>query len=183
MTEAVPESVADAPVDAAAAGAPELLHGYPVSSSRGQRVIHPSREQYLDLARALLDDGYHLFVDLTAVDYLLHSGRPLPPGVTPERFEVSLVVRNMDDRTMGRVRVQIPDDDPTLPSLFDLWPGAEAPEREVFDLFGISFEGHPDLTRILMPEDWVGFPLRKDDPIGEIPVQFTSARGAPEIRR
>jgi NADH-quinone oxidoreductase subunit C len=183
MTEAGPESVADAPVDEEVAGAPELLHDCPVSSSRGQRVIHPSREQYLGLARALLDDGYHLFVDLTAVDYLLHPGRPLPSGITPERFEVSLVVRNMDDRTVLRVRVQIPDDDPTLPSLFDLWPGAEALEREVFDLFGISFEGHPDLTRILMPEDWVGFPLRKDDPIGEIPVQFTTARGAPEIRR
>ncbi len=167
----------DGPAEAA-----ELLYGCPVSSSCGQPVVHPSREQYLDLARALLDDGYHLFIDLTAVDYLLHPGRPLPAGIAAERFEVSLVVRSMDDRSVLRIRVQIPADDPTLPSLFDLWPGAEALEREVFDMFGIAFEDHPDLTRILMPEDWVGYPLRKDDPIGQIPVQFTTGRGAPEIR-
>jgi NADH-quinone oxidoreductase subunit C len=68
--------------------------------------------------------------------------------------------------------VQVPESDPLLASLFDLWPGTEAMEREVFDMFGISFDGHPDLTRILMPEDWDGHPLRKDYSIGRIPVQF-----------
>jgi NADH-quinone oxidoreductase subunit C len=66
----------------------------------------------------------------------------------------------------------VPESDPLLASLFDLWPGTEAMEREVFDMFGISFDGHPDLTRILMPEDWDGHPLRKDYSIGRIPVQF-----------
>jgi NADH-quinone oxidoreductase subunit C len=79
--------------------------------------------------------------------------------------------------------VQVPADDPVLPSLFDLWPGTEALEREVYDMFGIRFDGHPDLTRILMPEDWIGHPLRKDDPVGQIPVQFTTDRGAPEVER
>ncbi|MEY3147960.1 MAG: hypothetical protein RL688_1179, partial [Actinomycetota bacterium] len=74
-----------------------------------------------------------------------------------------------------RLRVQVPESDTTIASLFDLWPGTEAMEREVFDMFGISFDGHPDLTRILMPEDWDGHPLRKDYEIGRIPVQFKGA--------
>ena len=73
------------------------------------------------------------------------------------------------------MRVQVPDREPTVPSLFDVWPGAEAMEREVFDMFGITFTDHPDLSRILMPEDWVGHPLRKDYAIGAIPVQFKAA--------
>ncbi|MGB8385265.1 MAG: NADH-quinone oxidoreductase subunit C, partial [Dermatophilaceae bacterium] len=72
--------------------------------------------------------------------------------------------------------VQVPGDDATCPSLFDVHPGTEAMEREVFDMFGITFTGHPDLTRVLMPEDWEGHPLRKDYAVGRIPVQF---KGAP----
>jgi NADH-quinone oxidoreductase subunit C len=77
-----------------------------------------------------------------------------------------------------RVRLQVPGDDPVAPSLFDVHPGTEAPEREVFDLYGIRFDGHPDLTRILMPEDWDGHPLRKDYAIGAIPVQFKGISNA-----
>jgi NADH-quinone oxidoreductase subunit C len=68
----------------------------------------------------------------------------------------------------------VPADDPTVASLFDLYPGTEAMEREVYDMFGIAFAGHPDLTRILMPEDWDGHPLRKDYDQGRIPVQFSA---------
>ena len=67
---------------------------------------------------------------------------------------------------------QVPEGDPSVASLVDLYPGVGFPEREVFDLFGIRFEGHPDLTRILMPDDWVGFPLRKDDAPARVPVTF-----------
>ena len=73
------------------------------------------------------------------------------------------------------MRVQVSAEEPTVPSLFDLWPGAEAMEREVFDMFGITFTDHPDHSRILMPEDWNGHPLRKDYAIGSIPVQFKAA--------
>ena len=105
-------------------------------------------------------------VDVTAVDYLAHPDRALPDGVVAERFEV---VVNMLDITAGRrirLRVQVPDDDATLPTLFDLHPGTEAMEREVYDMFGITFTDHPDMTRILMPEDWEGHPLRKDYAVG-----------------
>jgi NADH-quinone oxidoreductase subunit C len=71
-----------------------------------------------------------------------------------------------------RVRVQVSAEDPTVPSLVPLHPGAEYPEREAYDMFGIVFEGHPDPSRILMPDEWQGHPLRKDHAVGRIPVQF-----------
>jgi NADH-quinone oxidoreductase subunit C len=76
-----------------------------------------------------------------------------------------------------RVRVQVPDTDAVVDSLFGLYPGVEAMEREAYDLFGIVFAGHPDMTRILMPEDWEGHPLRKDYGVGRVPVQFKGAPG------
>jgi NADH-quinone oxidoreductase subunit C len=76
------------------------------------------------------------------------------------------------------VRVQVPESEPTVPSLFDVHPGTEAMEREVYDMFGITFDGHPDLSRILMPEDWIGHPLRKDYAVGQIPVQFKGIENA-----
>jgi NADH-quinone oxidoreductase subunit C len=158
-----------------AAPEPTDLYGCPRDESRGQLVIHATREQYVDAVKALTDDGYTMCVDLTVVDYLAFPGRTLPPGVGAERFEV---VVNFLDIAAGRrirVRVQVPADDPTLPTLFDVHPGTEAMEREAFDMFGISFTDHPDLSRILMPEDWEGHPLRKDYEVGSIPVQFKEA--------
>ena len=153
----------------------ESLHGAPVSDSRGQRVVHPSREQYIAVLKKLIDEGYVMCSDLTAVDYLTHPGRTLPAGLAAERFELVLNLTSITTRDRIRVRVQIPDGDAVVASAFDLWPGTEAMEREVFDMYGIRFDGHPDLTRILMPEDWDGHPLRKDYEIGRIPVQFKGA--------
>ena len=118
-------------------------------------------------------------VDLTAVDYLANLDRPLPDGVPRERFEVVVGLLDHAARRRLRIRVQVPESSPAVPSLFELFPGTEALEREVFDMFGIRFEGHPDLSRILMPEDWIGHPLRKDYAVGAIPVQF---KGAPSAR-
>jgi NADH-quinone oxidoreductase subunit C len=114
--------------------------------------------------------------DLTAVDYLLVPNRSLPAGVAAERFEVVVNLLSLTARQRIRVRVQVPEADATIPTLFDMFPGTEAMEREAFDMFGIVFTDHPDLTRILMPEDWEGYPLRKDYEVGRIPVQF---KGAP----
>ncbi len=154
----------------------ELRHGVPETQTLGQVVLHPSRDTYRDVVAALRQEGFTMCLDVTGVDYLTHPGRSrLAPGVTPERFEVVVTLLSFERRERLRLRVQVPEHDPVLPSLYDLHPSSEAPEREVFDMFGITFEGHPDLTRILMPEDWEGHPLRKDYSVGRIPVQFKTA--------
>jgi NADH-quinone oxidoreductase subunit C len=123
------------------------------------------------------DEGFELLSDLVAVDYLTHPGRTLPEGVDAERFEIEVVMTSVSQKKKSRVRVQVPENDCRLDSLWDLYPGVEAMEREAFDMMGITFEGHPDLTRILMPEDWEGFPLRKDYSVGRVPVQFKESPG------
>ena len=154
------------------------MHGCPLTDSCGQKVVHPSREQYVGVVRALLDDGYEMCVDLTATDYLLAPERTMVDGITAERFEVVVNLLSLTLRQRIRLRVQVPADDASVESLFDLHPGTEAMEREAFDMFGITFNNHPDLTRILMPEDWEGHPLRKDYDTGAIPVQFSTDFGA-----
>lgn len=154
--------------------------GLPASESRGQACIHASRDGLAELILALRDEhGFSVCIDLTAVDYLAHDApRDLPEGIDAERFEIVILLLSMRDHQRLRVRVQVPSNDPVVPSLFDVHPGTEAMEREVFDLFGIRFSGHPDLSRILMPEDWIGHPLRKDYAIGRIPVQFKGVEDA-----
>jgi NADH-quinone oxidoreductase subunit C len=144
-------------------------------TTHDQHVVHVARDDYLATVKALADDGYVMCMDLTAADYLAMPSRPVPDGVTGERFEVVVNLLDLRNRRRIRIRVQVPEDDPVLPTLFDVHPGTEAMEREVFDMFGIAFSDHPDLTRILMPEDWVGHPLRKDYDVGRIPVQFKGA--------
>jgi NADH-quinone oxidoreductase subunit C len=150
----------------------EVVHGCPLVEHLGARVLHTDRERYHGLLEGLLGDGYDLFVGLSGVDYLTHPGRDLPEGVGPERFEVVVELWSVAAHRRVRVRCQVPASDPWLPSAFDLWAGAEAHERETYDMFGVRFTDHPDLTRILMPEDWEGHPLRKDYPVGHVPVQF-----------
>jgi len=153
----------------------ETQHGCPVQDSLGQRVLHASRDQYVSVIKALADDGYEMCIDLTGVDYLEMPNRKIGFGIQPERFELVVNLLSLSQRQRIRVRVQVPADDVTMPTLFDIHPGTEAHERETFDMFGIVFTGHPDMTRILMPEDWDGHPLRKDYSQGSIPVQFKGA--------
>lgn len=134
--------------------------------SHGQEVVRLSREQLVDFGRAALEEGFEVLADVTAVDWY----RTRQP-----RFDLVINLLSMQHRRRLRVMVGIPDGDPVAPSLVPIWPGANFGEREVYDMFGITFEGHPDLTRILMPDDWEGYPLRKDFEVGAVPVQFKAS--------
>jgi NADH-quinone oxidoreductase subunit C len=153
------------------------LAGVAVAFFRGDEVLFPPRERYVAAVAALKAAGFVMCSDLCAVDYLTHMDRVLPDGVTGERFEIVVNLLSHSRRRYVRLRVQIPADDPVAPTLFYLYPGVENMEREVYDLFGIVFSDHPDMTRILMPQDWEGHPLRKDYGVGRVPVQFKEAPG------
>ncbi len=139
----------------------------------------PTTDQYIDLIRSFKDESFETCVDLCAVDYLEHLDRPLPRGVSGTRFEI--VVNLLRPSKMQRVRlcVQAGNDEPHDDSLFTLYPGTEAMEREAFDLYGVLLFDHPDMTRILMPEVWDGHPLRRNYAVGKIPIQM---EGSPGLR-
>jgi len=103
--------------------------------------------------------GLSFLVELGGADYLNYPGHPRG------RYEVHYVLRNLDTGETLVVKVDADDPDPSLPTVTPLWPGADWMEREVFDMYGVKFEGHPDLRRILMPEGFTAFPLRKDYPL------------------
>jgi len=148
--------------------------------SHGQSVVYLERSQLAEAATYLRDEEqFTMCVDVTAVDHLVDGVRHCAPGIEPERFEV---VANFLSHTRNRrIRLvcQVPDADPSVPSLTGVYPGTDFAEREVFDLMGIRFDGHPGLTRIVMPDDWIGHPLRKDDPSARVPVTF---KGDPRPR-
>ena len=141
------------------------------TETHGQLVLHADLDNYVGAVEALRADGYEQVVDLCAVDYLHHERSDLPAGIEPGRFEVVVNLLSLGHRRRARIRLQVPEG-AAVPTLFDLYPGTEAMEREAFDMFGIEFADHPDLSRILMPETWSGHPLRKDYATGRIPVQF-----------
>jgi NADH-quinone oxidoreductase subunit C len=149
-----------------------------VSPLAGDEIVFPGRDRYHETVSAYRDGGFELLSDLCVVDYLAHPGRrSLPEGVAPERFELVVQLLSLSERRRVRVRVQVSEAEPSVDSVFDLFAGVEAMEREAYDMFGLSFTGHPDLTRILMPDDWEGHPLRKDYGVGRVPVQFKDAPG------
>ena len=121
----------------------------------GMRALVVEGEHFVEIARLLKEElGYNVLVDLTAVDY-----QPRKP-----RFEVVCHLMNLKTKARIRLKVQPDDDHPVVPSLTPLWPIANWYEREVWDLFGIRFHGHPDLKRIMLYEEFEGHPLRKDYP-------------------
>jgi NADH:ubiquinone oxidoreductase subunit C len=161
------------PAGAVAAALVERFRGSVAHQEHGQVVVYVLRAQWRDAAVFLRDEErFTQCVDVTVVDHLLDRERRSVVGVEPERFEVVANYlshpRNLRIRLIG----QVPADDPTVASITEVYPGVDFAEREVYDLLGVRFEGHPDLTRILMPDDWVGHPLRKDDPPAAVPVTF-----------
>jgi NADH/F420H2 dehydrogenase subunit C len=148
----------------------EQFDGVEWGLSSGQDVLMVPKELWRDVAQAAKDAGFEMLVDETAVDYL---------GVREARFEVVAGFLSLEHNLRIRLRAAVPEDDATIASLVSVYPGANFYEREVYDMFGITFEGHPDLTRILMPDEWQGHPLRKDYAMGSVPVQFKSS---PEAR-
>jgi NADH-quinone oxidoreductase subunit C len=135
----------------------------------GDEWITTSREHIRATLMALKRAGFQSYLFMTCVDHLATPTVEKPP----ERFELVYQMRNMSTHRELRVRVFVPEDDARAPSAHDIYVPANWDERETWDMFGIEFEGHPDLTRILMPEDWVGHPLRRDYPVGGEPVDFS----------
>jgi NADH-quinone oxidoreductase subunit C len=121
-----------------------------------------------DALSGLKDEGYRMLSFLTCVDHLADSSREWPA-----RYELVYQLRNLETREQIRVRAFVDGDPPQIESVSDLFPPANWDERETYDMFGIVFRNHPELTRILMPDDWVGFPLRRDYPVGGEQVEFS----------
>ena len=129
-------------------------------------TINVDINQYYETVENFKKEGYEMMVDLTAVDWY----RKKEP-----RFQVVVNLLSVSKNLRVILNVSVPDESLKIPSICEIYPGANFFEREVFDMFGIEFENHPELTRILMPDDWTGNPLRKDYGSGRIPVQFKNA--------
>jgi NADH-quinone oxidoreductase subunit C len=144
----------------------EQFESVSFETSLGQDVARVPNEDWLAFARAAADVGFEVCVDVTAVDWMRQR---------PERFEVVANLLSMQHRLRLRMITTASRQEPKVASLVHVWPGANFAEREVYDMFGIEFVDHPDLTRILMPDDWEGHPLRKDFGVGGVPVQFKAS--------
>jgi len=162
---------ADVPDTAEVASIADLLASFPEAAFSAQRyassdvvyhTISVPVADWVGMTQAAFDAGFDTFVDLTAIDHFAEA----------PRFEVAVNIISMTEVERLIITTRVPYDDPTLPTLTGVFVGANFYEREAYDLLGVVFVGHPDLTRILLPDDWVGYPLRKDYNIGAIPVEF-----------
>jgi NADH-quinone oxidoreductase subunit C len=148
----------------------EVLH------TRGEVTVSVVPDQLLSALQYLRDEpdlSFRFLSDLTATDW---------PGRQP-RFWLAYQLRSLEHGHWARVKVGLRAEDPSAPSVTGLFPTANWHEREVFDFFGIVFQGHPELRRIEMPEGWVGHPLRKDEPLAGVPTQYKGAFIPPPDQR
>ncbi len=143
---------------------------------RGELTLHIKREKLVEVAKILRDKLlFEVCLGVSGVHYPEDKGRELH-AVYP--------LLSMTNNRRIRLEVSVPESDPHIPSLVEVWAGNNWHERETYDMFGIIFDGHPALTRILMPDDWPGHPQRKDYPLGGIPVEYIGATvPAPDERR
>lgn len=148
-----------------------------ITVDRGEITFFVQRERMLDLCRALRDDEglrFELCSSVSGVDY----------GVdVVQRLHVVYHLTSMTYRRRIRLEVALDVDDAHVPSVVEVYPTADWHERECWDMFGVVFDGHPALTRILMPDDWDGHPQRKDYPLGGIPVEYKGAEIPPPDQR
>lgn len=142
---------------------------------RGELTLHVKREKLVEVALILRDKLlFEMCLGVSGVHY--------PTEVDRELHAVYPLLSMTHNRRI-RLEVSVPDHDPHIPSLVEVWAGNNWNERETFDMFGIIFDGHPGLTRILMPDDWRGHPQRKDYPLGGIPVEYKGATIPPPNER
>ncbi|HEX2738468.1 MAG TPA: NADH-quinone oxidoreductase subunit C [Acidimicrobiia bacterium] len=146
--------------------------------SHGQPVVYSECATWHDIAAFLRDEQeFTMCLDVTVVDHSASAERVSIEGVEPERFEVVANFISHPRNRRLRVIAEVPESATEIATLTDVYPGTDFAEREAYDLFGITFTGHPDLTRILMPDDWIGHPLRKDDAPARVPVKFKGDPG------
>jgi NADH-quinone oxidoreductase subunit C len=156
-----------------------------VQTFRGDTRILVKREHIVDICRLMRDDPdlqYNFFSECLGVDYLDYRDDyrfEVVYNLYSVQYEISGVQIGKNHRIF--LKVPVPEDDPVVPSVMEVYPGANLPEREIFDMFGVRFSGHPDLRRLLMSDDWVGHPQRKDYPLGGERVQFPAGRFGPAV--
>jgi NADH-quinone oxidoreductase subunit C len=144
---------------------------------RGELTLHLRRERLRDVAQQLRDVAdlrFELLSSLSGVHYPMDVGAEL---------HVVYELTSLTHNRRIRLEAAAPDADPHVPSVVSVWPTADFHEREVWDLFGVVFDGHPALTRIMMPDDWRGHPQRKDYPLGGVPVEYKGANVPPPEER
>ncbi|MFG1954176.1 NADH-quinone oxidoreductase subunit C [Micromonospora sp. NPDC048830] len=144
---------------------------------RGELTLHVRPERIAEVCQVMRDDlalRFELCSSVSGVDYL---------GADERRLHVVYQLTSMTYRRRVRLEAAVSVEDPHLPSVTGIYPTADWQERETYDMFGIVFDGHPNLTRILMPDDWEGHPQRKDYPLGGVPVEYKGAEIPPPDRR
>ncbi len=171
----------DQVVDALAAAYPALDSALrKVVVDRGELTLHLNREHLAAVAKVLRDEPslrFELLSSVSGVDYLVRE------GADGERLHAVYQLTSMTYRRRIRLEVSATDADPHIPSVVAVYPTADWQERETWDMFGIIFDGHPALTRILMPDDWDGHPQRKDYPLGGVAVEYKGAEIPPPDER
>jgi NADH-quinone oxidoreductase subunit C len=152
-----------------------------ITIDRGEITFYVERERILDLCRLLRDEPalrFELCSSVSGVDYTAPDGAEVR-----QPLHVVYQLLSMTHRRRIRLEVALDVADPHLPSVVEVYPTADWHERETWDMFGVVFDGHPALTRILMPDDWEGHPQRKDYPLGGIPVEYKGAEIPPPDER